>query len=257
MVTPLRLTRTERRRLWTMFAQQRQAFNFGVAATLQAQERHGRPGSRFDAWKTLTLARRDGRMAPGVPVACQRAGVAAGRTAVKLWHDTVEANMNKVGYWAARRDLCRTRLAHRAVLAALVGEHGAVCEDPVVVESMDRLRVRIADAEAVAAAVRVAHRKPDPVKEQEYCDTKLAAASKRCSAHLAAGTRRLFRSRKDFERNPRRLAALTYQEGAILWARGWCDCPAGRPCGCSTRTGRCPRGRVGAARCRSSTPPPE
>ena len=36
VVVPLRLNRCERRRLWTMFAEQRQAFNLGVVATLDA-----------------------------------------------------------------------------------------------------------------------------------------------------------------------------------------------------------------------------
>ena len=89
-----------------------------------------------------------------------------------------------------------------------------------MVELMDRLRVRIADAKDVAAAVKVTHRKADPVKERRYCDTKLAAASRRCSRHLASGTRKLFRSRKDLERNPQHLPALTYQEGVILGAGG-------------------------------------
>ena len=75
MVVPLRLKRSERRRLWTMFTEQRQAFNFGVAATLEVLERDGKAGSRFDAWKTLTEARHDGLVASGVPLKCQRAGV--------------------------------------------------------------------------------------------------------------------------------------------------------------------------------------
>ena len=201
-----------------MFAEQRQAFNFGVAATLEVLERDGKTGSRFDVWKTLTTARHSGVVASGVPLACQRAGVAAGRDTVKLWQDTIETNMYKVALWAARRDLCRTRLADTARLAALIGEHGRAPEDLVVVELMDRLRVRIADAEDVAAAVKVKYRKADPVKERRYCDTKLAAAARRCSTHLASGTRKLFRSRKDLERNPQHLPALTYQGGAILGA---------------------------------------
>ena len=48
VVVPLRLNRRERRRLWTTFAEQRQAFNFGVAATLAVLERDGKTGSRFD-----------------------------------------------------------------------------------------------------------------------------------------------------------------------------------------------------------------
>ena len=217
---PLRLDRCERRRLWTMFAEQRQAFNFGVAATLEVLERDGKTGSRFDVWKTLATARHSEAMASGVPVMCQRAGVAAGRTAVKLWQDTIKTNMAKVGFWAARRDLCRTRTADTEQLADLIDKHGPAPEDLVVVELMDRLRVRIADAEDVAAAVKVTYRKADPVKERRYRDTKLAAASRRCSRHLASGTRKLFRSRKDLERNPRHLPELTYQQGAILGAGG-------------------------------------
>ena len=65
------------------------------------------------------------------------------------------------------------------------------------------------------------------MKERRYCDTKLAAASRRCSTHLASGTRKLFRSRKDLERNPQHLPALTYQEGAILGAGGVVRLPGG------------------------------
>ena len=220
VVVPLRLNRRERRRLWTTFAEQRQAFNFGVAATLEVLERDGKAGSRFDVWKTLTKARHTGVVAAEVPLMCQRAGVSAGRAAVKLWHDTIESNMGKVGFWAARRDLCRTRTADTEQLATLIAEHGRMPQDLVVVELMDRLRVRIADAENVAAAVKVAYRKADPVKERRHCDKKLAVAARRCSRHLASGTRKLFRSRKDLERNPRRLPALTYQQGAILGAGG-------------------------------------
>ena len=201
VVVPLRLDRCECRRLWTMSGEQRQAFNFGVVATLEALERDGKTGSRFDVWKTLTTARHSGAVAAEVPLKCQRAGVAAGRDAVKLWHDTIKTNMSKVGFWAARRDLCRTRAADAERLAEMIDEHGRMPQDLVVVELMDRLRVRIADAKDVAAA-EVAHRKADPVKERRYCDTKLAAASRRCSTHLASGTRKLFRSRKDLERNP-------------------------------------------------------
>ena len=86
-------------------------------------------------------------------------------------------------------------------------------QDLVVVEKMDRLRVRIADAEDVAAAVKVAYRKADPVKERRYCDKKLAVAARRCSRHLASGTRRLFRSRKDLERNPQRPAGVDVSTG--------------------------------------------
>ena len=218
VVVPLRLNRRECRRLWTMFAEQRQAFNFGVAATLAVLERDGKTGSRFDVWKTLTKARHTGTVASDVPLKCQRAGVSAGRTAVKLWQDTIKHNMSKIGFWAARRDLCKTRTADTEQLATLIDRHGAAPQDLVVVELMDRLRVRIADAKDVAAAVKVAYRKADPVKERRYCDKKLAAASRRCSAHLASGTHKLFRSRKDLERNPRRLPALTYQQGAILGA---------------------------------------
>ena len=57
-----------------------QPFNFGVVATLQALERDGKAGSHFDVWKTLTTARHSGVVAAGVPLMCQRAGVAAGRT---------------------------------------------------------------------------------------------------------------------------------------------------------------------------------
>ena len=218
VVVPLRLDRGERRRLWTMVGEQRQAFNFGVVATLEVLERDGKTGSRFGVWKTLTKARHSGAVAAEVPLMCQRAGVAAGRDAVKLWQDTIKSNMGKVGFWAARRDLCRTRTTDTEQLAELIDRHGAAPQDLVVVELMDRLRVRIADAKDVAAAVKVTHRKADPVKERRYCDTKLAAASWRCSTHLASGTRKLFRSRKDLERNPQHLPALTYQEGAILGA---------------------------------------
>ena len=83
-----------------MFAEQRQAFNFGVAQTLEVLGRDGKAGSRFDVWKTLTTARHSGVVASGVPLLCQRAGVAAGRTAVKLWQDTIKTNMHKVGFWA-------------------------------------------------------------------------------------------------------------------------------------------------------------
>ena len=201
-----------------MVAEQRQAYNFEVAATLAALERDGKTGSRFDVWRTLTEARRSGLVASDVTVACQRAGVAAGRDAVKLWQETIKTNMNKVAYWAARRDLCRTRNADTAQLAELADEHGAVPQDVAVVELMDRLRVRIADAKEAAAAAGVKYRKTDPVEEQKRCDTKLSAAGRRCSRHLASGTRRLFRKRKALERDPRRLPALTYQEGAVLGA---------------------------------------
>ena len=60
VVEPLRLTRCERRRLWMMCAEQRQAFNFGVAATLQTLEHDGKAGSRFDVLKTLAAARHGG-----------------------------------------------------------------------------------------------------------------------------------------------------------------------------------------------------
>ena len=189
-----------------------------MVATLEALERDAKTGSRFDVWKTLTTVRHDGAISSDVPVKCQRAGVAAGRDAVKLWQDTTKTNMGKVGFWAARRDLCRTRTTDTEQLAALIDEHGPAPEDLVVVELMDRLRVRIADAEDVAAAAKVAYRKADRVKERRYCDKKLAVASRRCSRHLASGARKLFRSRKDLERNPQRLPALTYQEGAILGA---------------------------------------
>ena len=142
VVVPLRLDRGERRRLWTMSGEQRQAFNFGVVATLEALERDAKTGSRFDVWKTLTTARHDGTVAAGVPLKCQRAGVAAGRAAVKLWHDTIKSNMGKIGFWAARRDLCRTRTTDTEQLATLIDEHGPMPQDLVVVELMDRLRVR-------------------------------------------------------------------------------------------------------------------
>ena len=60
-----------------------------MAATLKVLERDGKTGSRFDVWKTLTKARHSGVVASDVPVVCQRAGVSAGRSAVKLWHDTI------------------------------------------------------------------------------------------------------------------------------------------------------------------------
>ena len=84
VTVPLRLKRSERRQLWTMAAEQRQAYNFGVAATLAALERDGKTGSRFDVWRTLTGARRSGLVASDVPVACQRAGTAAGRAAAHI-----------------------------------------------------------------------------------------------------------------------------------------------------------------------------
>ena len=215
---PLRLKRSERRHLSNMIAEQRQAYNFGVAATLAALERNHRTGSRFDVWKTLTEARRSGLVASDVTVACQRAGTAAGHDTVKSWQETTTKNMNKVAYWAARRDLCRTRTVDTAQLAELTDKHGAVAQDVAAVELMDRLRVRIADAEDAAAAAGVLDRKTDPAAEQKYCDTKLSTAARRCSEHLASGTRKLFRSRKELEHDPRRLPALTYHEGAILGA---------------------------------------
>ena len=218
VAVPLRLKRSERRHLSTMIAEQRQAYNFGVAATLTALERDHKTGSRFDVWRTLTEARHSGLVASDVPVACQRAGTSAGRDAVKLWQETTKTNMNKVAYWAARRDLCRTRNADTAQLAELTAKHGPIPQDAAVVELMDRLRVRIADAKGAAAAAGVKHRKADPVEEQKHCDTKLSAASRRCSTHLALGTRRLFRTRKAIERDQRRLPALTYHQGAVLGA---------------------------------------
>ena len=100
-----------------------------------------------------------------------------GRDAVKLWQETTKTNMNKVAYWAARRDLCRTRNADTAQLAELADKHGAVPQDVAVVELMDRLRVRIADAKEAATAAGVKYRKTDPVEEQKRCDTKLSAAA--------------------------------------------------------------------------------
>ena len=44
VVVPLRLDHGERRRLWTMFAEQRQAFNFEVVATLETLERDDKTG---------------------------------------------------------------------------------------------------------------------------------------------------------------------------------------------------------------------
>ena len=193
---------------------------FGVVSTLEALERDGKTGSRFDVWKTLTTARHSGAVAAEVPLKCQRAGVAAGRDAVKLWHDTIKTNIGKVGFWAARRDLCRTRAADTAQLAELIDRHGPMPQDLVVVELMDRLRVRIADAKDVAAAVKVTHRKADPVKERRYCDTKLAAASRRCSTHLASGTRKFFRSRKDLERNPRHRHRTSVRESRQIVCPG-------------------------------------
>ena len=219
VTVPLRLKRSERRHLATMIAEQRQAYNFGVAATLAALERDHKTGSRFDVWRTSTEARRSGLVASDVPVARQRAGASAGRDAVKLWQETIKTNMGKVAYWAARRDLCRTRNADTAQLAELTAEHGAVPQDAAVVELMDRLRVRIADAKDAATAAGVEHRKTDPVEEHKRCDTKLSAAGGCCSRHLASGTRRLFRTRKELERDPRRLHALTYHQGAILDAQ--------------------------------------
>ena len=102
---------------------------------------------------------------------------------MQLWQDTIETNIGKVAFWAARRDLCRTRITDTAQLAALIDKHGRMPQDLVVVELVDRLRVRIADAKDAAAA-KVTHRKADPVKEQRYCDTKLAAAARRRSKHL-------------------------------------------------------------------------
>ena len=167
-------------------------------------------------WKTLTAARSQGVLPSEVSVLCQRAGAAAGRTAVKLWSDTVRANCGRVGYWAARRDLCRARIHDAERLTALVAEHGLLPADAWAVELMDRLRVRVADAAEVAAAAKVASRKTDPVEEIRYCEAKLAAAARRFSSHLRLGTRRLFRSRKDLGRTPDNLPALTYLEGAAL-----------------------------------------
>ena len=155
---PLRLKRSERRHLSTMIAEQRQAYNFGVAAPLAALERNHRTGSRFDVWRTLTEARNSGLVASDVTVACQRAGTAAGHDAVKSWQETTTKNMNKVAYWAARRDLCRTRTVGTTQLAELTDKHGAVPQDVATVELMDRLRVRIADAKEAAAAARPASR---------------------------------------------------------------------------------------------------
>ena len=128
--------------------------------------------------------------------------------------------MGKVGFWAARRDLCRIRTADTAQLAALIDKHGAMSEDLVVVELMDRLRVRIADAKDVAAAAKVAHRKADPVKERRHCDTKLAAAARRCPTPSSVGTRKLFRSWVGWCCYRRRDLDLG---AALCLGRGW-DC---------------------------------
>ena len=92
VVVPLRLDRGERRRLWTMSGEQRQAFNFGVVATLEVLERDGKTGSRFGVWKTLTKARHSGAVAAEVPLMCQRAGGGCGSLCgeVVAGHDQIQ-----------------------------------------------------------------------------------------------------------------------------------------------------------------------
>ena len=98
VVVPLRLDRGERRRLWTMVGEQRQAFNFGVVATLEVLERDGKTGSRFDAWKTLTTARHSGAVAAEVPLMCQRRWCGCGSRCgeVVARHDQIQHGQGRV-----------------------------------------------------------------------------------------------------------------------------------------------------------------
>ena len=95
----LRLRGAERRAVCGLISQQRQAFNFGVAVCLEAVKKSGRVPSKFDCWKLLTEARRNGAMPVGVPVGLQRPGVALGRDAVKKWNEARVSHDAKVAYW--------------------------------------------------------------------------------------------------------------------------------------------------------------
>ena len=197
---PVRLgSRRERCAVWRLAGEQRQAFNRGVGLCLESAGDGARLPSKFDLHKHLTADRSSGRMPSEVPVKTQRPGVEAGREAVVKWSKARWRMDRNVAYWAVR-------------LAAA------------------ELRADDKDewADAVLAAVCCrAKLKPSLAAEVRYCAGRLDKARQRRDRHVEQGTRRLFRSRKDMEREPRNAQAVVFNEGAQLRADGTVRLPGG------------------------------
>ena len=191
--------RVDRLHVWSRLGEQRQAFNRGVGLCLGAAEADKRLPSTFDLHKQLTADRASGRMPTDVPVHLQRPGLEAGRDAVAKWDKARYSHEQSVVYWAAR--LAAAELTSAADTAS---------------------------AKAVLAAVdNRAALKKTPAKEQAYCEKRLDKASTRRDRHEERGTRRLFRSRKMFETQPRQAPALVYRQGARLGSDGTIRLPGG------------------------------
>ena len=197
---PVRLgSRRDRRAVWHLAGEQRQAFNRGVGLCLEAVEAGVGLPSKFDLHKHLTADRSSGRMPSDVPVKVQRPGAEAGREAVVNWRKARQRLDRNAAYWSVR-------------LAA--AELRADGED----EQADIL---------LAAVCCRAKLKPSLAAEVRYCAGRLDKARQRRDRHVEQGTQRLFRSRKELEREPRNMAAVVFNEVAQLRADGTVRLPGG------------------------------
>ena len=192
-------SRRDRRAVWVLAGEQRQAFNRGVGLCLEAVEGGVRLPSKFDLHKHLTADRSSGRMPSDVPVKVQRPGAEAGREAVVNWRKARQRLDRNAAYWSVR-------------LAA--AELRADGED----EQADIL---------LAAVCCRAKLKPSLAVEVRYCAGRLDKARQRRDRHVEQGTQRLFRSRKELEREPRNMAAVVFNEAAQLRADGTVRLPGG------------------------------
>ena len=204
---PLKLgTRRQRRAVWELASQQRQAFNHGVALCLEAISGGEQVPSKYDLHKVLTQHRRadeayrtdetgklvrpgkNRRMPFDVPVALQRPGLEAGREAVLRWSESRRKMEGDVVYWSVRLAAAELLRDGHAKWAAAV----------------------LADLNSSARI------KPDRDAEVAYCARRHDKARQKLQRHVDQGTARLFHTRKEFEAEPRNCAAITYNERAIL-----------------------------------------
>ena len=214
---PVRLgSRRVRRVVWQLASEQRQAFNRGVGLCLEAFEGGVRLPSKFDLHKRLTADRGCGRMPSDVPVALQRPGTEAGREAVAKWSKAREGLGRSVVYWAVRLAAAELRGEGKDEWAKTV----------------------------LAAVCSRAKLKPGLVAEVRYCAGRLDKARQRLDRHIEQGTRRLFRSRKELEREPRNTQAVVFNEGAQLRADGTVRLPGGLVLRLADRSWELPQGHA-------------
>ena len=215
VAVPVRLgSRRDRLGVWRLAGEQRQAFNRGVGLCLEAFDADVRLPSKFDLHKQLTVDRGSGRMPCDVPAHVQRPGVEAGCDAVVKWSKARRRLERNVAYWAVRLAAAELRADGNEEWADV----------------------------ALAAVCCRAKLKPTLAGEVRYCAGRLDKARQRRDRHEDQGSRRLFRSRKQFEREPRSAAAVVIHQGAQFRGDGTVRLPGGLVLRLADRSWKLPEG---------------